>query len=185
MPRAAHFRSTWIVASLQGLRARGHFDRYVEHLSHGTRDELLQCVAGSWLPMALARSHYEACESLHLNVDEQLRMGDVVGNHGAATLIATAARAAKTAGVTPWSVFPQFDRIWRRGADGGAVTVTRRGPKDALGEVIGCELFELPYFRVAFRGVVLSMMRHFCSTMFLREVGPRPWGELRLRFQWA
>ncbi len=182
---ATQFRSTWVVASLKSLRACGHFDRYASRVAAEDRDALLHCVAGTWLPMRLAYAHYEACQRLDLSSDEQLRMGDLVGDRGSATLISTVARAAKGAGVTPWAVFPQLDRIWRRGANGGAVSVTRSGPKEALGEVVGCELFDLSYFRTAFRGVVLGMTRGFCSSMYVREVGHRPAGEIRLRFQWA
>ena len=182
---ATQFRSTWVVASLQGLRAGGHFDRYERQLSAEHRDAVLHCVAGTWLPMPVATAHYEACQSLNLTIEEQLTMGDAVGGRGSATLIATASRAAKGAGVTPWAVFPQLDRIWRRGANGGAVTVARTGPKEALGEVVGCALFDLPYFRNAFRGVVHGMTRAFCSSMYVRETGTRSRGEVRLRFQWS
>jgi hypothetical protein len=180
-----HFRSTWIVSSQQRLQKSGYFDRYLIHLTKAQRDALAYCVAGAWLPMALARAHYAACDALALSADEQLRMGQLVGDQGAATLISTVAKVAKGVGVTPWSIFPHFDRVWRRGADGGAVMVTRLGPKDALGEVVACALFDVPYFRVAFRGVVLGMMQRFSSSMFIREFGRRPPGEIRLRFQWA
>jgi hypothetical protein len=182
---ATQFRSTWIVASQRGLRACGHFDRYASQVDPSQRSALLHCVAGVWLPMSLARAHYDACDALNLSAEEQLKMGDLVGDHGAATLIATVAKVAKGAGATPWAVFPQLDRIWRRGANGGAVSVTRCGPKEAIGEVVGCELFDVPYFRVAFRGVVLGMTRPFCTNLYLREVATRSPGALGLRFQWV
>src|SRR5450432_2967721 len=77
---ATSFRSTWIVASIESLRNFGQFERYRALLGERS-DEVLTCVAGVWLPMAVARSHYRACESLGLSIEEQTAMSQSTDNH--------------------------------------------------------------------------------------------------------
>jgi hypothetical protein len=94
-------------------------------------------------------------------------------------------KVAKGAGVTPWTILPQFDRLWRRGADGGAVGIFRVGPKEARIEVVGCELLDIPYFRHAFRGVLLGVVAFFCQKGYMHEAPGRGAGEAIFKFQWA
>ena len=41
------FRGTWLLASLQALRARGHYDAYLGHLSAASKESVLSVVATS------------------------------------------------------------------------------------------------------------------------------------------
>jgi hypothetical protein len=169
---------------VQTLRERGHYERYLEELPPEHHDAILLCVAGQWLPMPLARAHYEACDRLRLSVDEQLQMGMSVSIKAQRSVLGTVVRMARDAGVTPWSLLEQTPRFWKRGVDAGAVGIAKQGPKDAFLDLVGCELFAIPYFRTAFRGVVLDIASLFCTKAYLHEKGHGP-AELQLRLQWA
>ncbi len=180
-------RSTWVLASLQALRERGHYDRYLALLPPQYHAEILFTVAGLWLPIDISVAHYTACQALGLSEDEQQRMGMNVGNRAQGTILATAVKMAKGAGVTPWTILPQFDRLWRRGLDGGAVAVFKTGPKEARIEVVACTLLEIPYWRAAFGGVLLDIASLFCQKAYIRAVTSRAAAkdECALRLQWA
>jgi hypothetical protein len=97
----------------------------------------------------------------------------------------TAAKAARGAGVTPWAILPQLDRFWRRGANGGAVEVTKLGPKEARAEFVGCMLFDITYFRNAFRGVLLGMGALFCQKPYIHDLPRRATAEASFHLQWV
>jgi hypothetical protein len=185
IPEVTRYRSTWIVSSLQSLRERGHFERYDARLARH-REAILDCVAAMWLPLDIAVAHYAACDELRLPVDEQVAMGRAVGARAQGSLLATAAKASRTAGVTPWTILPQFDRLWRRGADGGGVEVTKVGPKEARVVLVGCALFDIEYFRNAFRGVLLGIGAMFCESPYVNDVAHRRMpGEAIFQLQWV
>ena len=179
------FRSTWIISSHQTLRANGYFDRYQANLPASQRSAILEIVAGVWLPMATARAHYEACDRLGLSLEEQLEMGRAVGGHAQGTVLGTLVKAAKGVGVTPWTIMPHFDRLWRRAVDGGASEVFRVGPKEARATFTGCELLDVPYFRNGLRGVLLRSGALFSSKAYIHELPRRKQGEVEFRLQWA
>jgi hypothetical protein len=172
------------VSSLQALRERGHFERYSENLTRH-REEILTCVAGTWIPMHIARAHYQACEALGLTLAEQLEMGKSVGDRAQGSLLATAVKAARGAGATPFTIFPQFHRLWLRCADGGAAAVFRLGPKEARAEFVGCELFDIDYFRSAFRGVLLGMGQLFSRTPYVHDLSRRARAQGIFQLQWS
>jgi hypothetical protein len=181
---ATAFRSTWVVSSINSLREQGHFDRYVALLPD-CREELLSSVAGIWLPIAVARAHYEACEALSLALDQQIAMGRAVGERARGSWLAPAIRAARAGGVSPWTILPQLDRLWRRAANGGAAAVFRMGPKEARAELVGCELLDVPYFRQGMRGVLLALGELFSRKLYVHETKSRRPGEAVLRMQWV
>jgi hypothetical protein len=182
---ATAFRTTWVVSSLQSLRARGHFEAYFAELPERYRGTILESVVGVWLPMDAARAHYDACERLRLSVEEQLAMGAAVGERAQGTLLSTVVKSAQGVGVTPWTVLPHFDRLWRRGCNGGAVAVYRVGPKEARTEFVGCSLFDVAYFRHAFRGVIHGVASLFCEKVYVHELPKRATGGAQFRFQWV
>ena len=184
VPQSTQFRSTWVVSSIQSLRAHGNFERYSALLPSSHREEILHAVVGSWMPIAVVRVHYAACEQLGLTLQEQLRMGTAVGERAQGSLLATVVKAARGAGVTPWTIIPQFDRLWHRGVDGGAVAAYKLGPKEARVEFMGCELFEIDYFRNAFRGVLQGIMTLFSRVSYVHELKRAP-DEATFRFQWV
>ena len=177
-------RSAQIVSSLQLLRARGHFDRYTS-LLRDQRSEIFSCVPGTWVSMATARAHYRACDALGLSEKEQVAMGEAAAQHARTGWIAQALRIVRASGVTPWSLVGYLDRMWQRSMIGGAVAVYRLGPKEARLEFIGCELFEIPYHRHAYRGLIDSLGAAFSQRHYTREVLPRAPNEAIFRTQWV
>src|SRR5262249_36125222 len=145
------------------LRHGGHYDRYVAALAPEHRDELLQAVAGTWIAVNVARSHYKACETLGLNPDEEVGLGRAVFDRTGDTMFGTVMRLAKGAGVTPWTFLPHLQRFWERGYDGGGLSVVRLGPKEARVDLVQCSLAESRYFRNAVRGVLLTVVQLFCT----------------------
>jgi hypothetical protein len=143
-------------------------------------------VAGVWLPVPVAHIHYEACLRLGLSEAETLEMGRGVGRRAQGTILATAVAMAKGAGVTPWTVLPQYDRLYRRGSDGGATAVFKLGPKEARIEVVGCDLMSNDYFRTAFRGVLLNIASLFCAKAYIHDHSRRHRARSAVyQFQWA
>ena len=184
--RARHWRSTWVISSLQTLKERGYYPRYLGYLPSEHRSAVLLVVAGVWLPMADAVAHYRACDRLGLSRSEQVSMGLAVGERAQGTVLRTAVRMATGAGVTPWTILPQMQRLWDRGADGGGVEVRKVGPKEAVVEVVGCGVLDVPYFRSALGGVIQGIVQLFCRRAYVHDLTDRSSrSSARLRLQWA
>jgi hypothetical protein len=177
-------RSTSIVSSLELLRKEGHYERYLSIVSEH-RNEILSCVAGAWLHVSVARTHYEACDALNLSLGEQVALGRAAAEQSRTGWISQALRVIRAAGATPWSLVGYLDRMWQRGMNGGAVAVFGTGPKEARLEFIGCELFEIPYFCRAYRGVIDSLGAVFSTRHYTQELPRRARNELILRTQWV
>jgi hypothetical protein len=184
IPPATLYRSTWLFSSLETLRARGHFDAYRRQLrSH--EEAILSTLVGVWLPMEVARAHYEACDRLGLSEAEQFAMGDAVSERMKGTLLSTAVKAARGVGVTPWTILPQLERLCRRGTSGGGTAVFKLGPKEVRVEFVGVELFDIDYFRHAFRGVLHSVGSLFCEKGYIHDLPRRRRGDANFRMQWV
>ena len=160
IPPVTAYRSTWVVSSLDGLRSHGHFERYLGGLREH-RGEILSCVAGTWLPMPVVRAHYQACDALGLSEEQITEMALGPGARVRRAWYSRLIAVAEKSHGDPWSVLAQLDRTWQRGANGGATAVFRVGPKDARVEYVGCELFRIPYFCQALRGVLVSLVERF------------------------
>jgi hypothetical protein len=182
---ARNYRSTWVLSSLSALKEFGHYERYLTLLPPQHHQTVLFAVAGLWLPMPVARAHYDACEALGLTHEQQVEMGMSVGKRAQGTILSTAVAMAKVSGVTPWTVLPQYDRLYRRGVDGGACAVFKLGPKEARIEFVGCELFDVAYFRTAFCGVLLNIASLFCTKAYVHDETRRPRANAAFKFQWA
>ena len=168
---ATHFRSTWITASQATLRARGHYAGYEALLAPAQRELVLSTVAGMWLPMEIADAHYTACNALDLPTNELLEIGAAATRRANATHLAFVARLSQGAGVTPWTILSQIQRVWERTFKGGGqVGVVRLGPKDARFEIIGYPLARLRYNRVTMRGIVHGFVELFCTKTYVKEL---------------
>jgi len=181
IPPATAYRSTWVVSSLNSLRYHGLFERYLGELREH-RDEILSCVAGTWLPVA--RSHYRACDALGLS-DAQIM--EIVRGPGAQVRRAWYARliaAAEQANENPWAMLAQLERNWRRGVTGSAVAVFRLGPKEARVEYVACELFRFPYYCEATRVVLLSLVERFGAGS-VRTLRQRATDEAHYQLHWV
>ncbi len=181
-----HARSTILLGSIAALRHAGHFERYAAALPTEHREGLLQAVAGTWIPVEVARSHYRACEALNLGSDAEVELGRAVFQRTGDTMFGTVIRLAKGAGVTPWTLLPHLQRFWERGYDGGGISVSRLGPKESRIDLAQCSLAESRYFRNAVRGLFCTVLQLFCTRAYMQETpGPRQGGCIHIRAQWA
>jgi hypothetical protein len=179
---ATEFRSTWLTSSLEGLRQHGHLDRYLSLLtSH--QNEITTCVAGSWISIAVALAHYHACERLRLSPEEieaMARGGGNVRRAWYANVIASAQRPD----TSMWTVLAQLQKFWLRSANGGAVAVFQVGPHSARLHYVGCPLFNVPYFREAFRVVVMLLAQHVHEDVVFTMLPPNRVDEVEYRLHW-
>jgi hypothetical protein len=97
-------------------------------------------------------------------------MGKDVGNRIHGTILSTAVRMAKGAGVTPWTTYAQFGRLWERSFIGGGITVRKIGPKEAHVEVVGQPLVGLAYYHAAQRSTFLGLIELFCQKAYASDV---------------
>ncbi len=180
------FKSTWLTASLETIRARGHFDRYVGLLPEAYREPILHSIAGTWLPVDVCIAHYRTLNALGLPIAEQVAMGRGVLDRLQKTIFSLGFRAARDVGVTPWTMLKllpaQFDREWR----GGACGIFRVGPKDARMELIGFPCSAIPYARHGLRGVALGLTELVCTKAYVTDVRDRCTDTtMALRVAWA
>jgi hypothetical protein len=183
---ARHFRSTLLISSLAAVRAAGHGEAYEAALPRELHDTVFQCIAGVWLPMDVALAHYAALDTLHLPSDVATAIGRGTEERTRGTLLGSAVRLAKGAGVTPWTVFPLFQRFWERGFDGGGIGVYKLGPKEARLECVKVACNDSPYFRSALRGLIWSILDLFCTRCWIHErPAPRAPHSSSYRVQWA
>lgn len=166
-------RSTLVASSLQALRERNLLDAYASRLPQEHREPILQSVAGSWLAIEAGVAHYRAMDDLGLMPTEIHEMGRAVAVKVQGTFLSTLAKLATTTGVTPWTPLEQLERIWGRVFLGGAVGVLRRGPKEAHCEIVGLPLLDVPYFRIALRGLIGGGLQLFASKAYVTEVDKR------------
>lgn len=179
-------RSTLILGSVASLRAAGYYDAYCRALDPAHRDAILQAVAGVWLPLEAALAHYRAGDALGLSSDAIAKLGAATFERVQGTLMGTVLRMANGAGVTPWTVMPHLQRFWDRAYQGGALQVTRLGPKDAQLEVARCAFADTHYFRQAIRGLTASVLALFCQKVYVHEpAGARAAGAMALHAQWV
>lgn len=148
-PPVTEVRSTLLTASLQGMRVMGWEARYFAALAAPLHDRVRGLVAGSWLPVAEAESHYRACDAMALSKDEVRKLGEAVSERTQQTFVGTIVRTAGGAGATPWHLYANAHRVWDRMIRGADQCVYRLGPKEALVELVGCSLLSIPYFRSA------------------------------------
>lgn len=164
-----HVKSTVICSSLASLRALGLFDAYRKLLAPVHADEVLSAIAGTWLPIDAGVAHYRACDALGLDRDAIVSLGTASIRRMQQSVFNTLGLLAQQVGADPWTILPAYPRLWNRHFDGGGVTVTKLGPKDAL-----CELRDLPFCRFAyFRTAHAEQVRYgtsrFASTVRVRE----------------
>ncbi|HEY2515428.1 MAG TPA: hypothetical protein VGI39_31385 [Polyangiaceae bacterium] len=170
VPPVTLVRSTLLVSSLRSIRARGHFDRYLALLPSEHHDTIRSAIAGVWLSMELAVAHYQACDGLGLPAEEQVEIGREVGTAIQGTFLGTIVKMAKGAGVSPWALFAQYQKLWDRLLTGGGIEVTKVGPKEIVLECVNLSLVAIPYFRTAFRGVNIGGCELFSSKAYASEV---------------
>jgi hypothetical protein len=168
---SARVRTTLIVSSLQSLRKRDLYHRYLELLPEEHHPTVRSMIAGQWVPMRIAEAHYDACEALGFDRREVNAIGREVGDRIEGTFLATMVRMAGSVGATPWTALSYVDRLYDRVfAGGGGAGVFKLGPKDAEFHFVGVPLCRIPYFRSAMAGVVEVGAELFCSKAYAKEV---------------
>ena len=186
IPPLQNVRSTLVIAGIAANKEEGDYARYTLALPEEHRAALLSQVAGTWLPLSLAAEHYRACDSLGYAPDHQIARGRRAIDRFGSSVYGTAARTVQHAGATPWSFLPQFPRFWSRAYDGAAPAIYKLGPKEALVDVVGSPLLEIPYYRHALQGWVTGMIELFCAKLYVRAekntAGPH---SFRVRAQWV
>jgi hypothetical protein len=173
-------------SSLTAIRERGHFERYLTLLPGEFHAPIHESVAGVWLPIAVGVAHYRACDALGLSKRDAWEIGVEVTRKVHGTSLALAIRLAKQAGVTPWSILAQIPRLWERVWRGGGIAIYKRGPKEAVLEVIQWRLAGIPYVRYTMPAVVHGIVEMFCRKAYVTEASPMmSETSLGFRLQWA
>lgn len=169
-----HVKGLILVNSLDNLKRAGQFERYQVLLPEAHREAVLYAIAASWVPIAAAVAHYEACDQLMLSDAELERTGTLVAQRIAETFLGTLFRSTRKAGMEAyWFVVKQSDRLWERAYQGGGCTVIQTGPKDVTVEWHGLPLVTSRHFRVAQRYYSRALASLFCSRAFVNTVRPR------------
>jgi hypothetical protein len=181
-----NIRSTLLMSSYASVRDAGYDAAYRAALPKEHHAAIFEAVAGMWIPIETAVAHYNACATLGLSHDKQLALGRIAGEKIQNTILGTAVRMAREAGVTPWTVMPQFQRFWSRAFDGGALYVEKRGPKEAHFEVHKAPNADCVYWRAALCGLGMGMLELFCRKAYMLETTKkRTPGQASFRIQWA
>jgi hypothetical protein len=183
---AKRVRSTLVSSSLNAIRKRGLLAKYETLVPGAHKEAILSCVAGVWLPMEVGIAHYSTCNALGLTLSEVYEIGMDVSVQVQASFLATLAKMARTAGVTPWTGLAQFQRLWDRVLDGGGVAVFQMGPKDARVEIAALPLVDIPYFRAAFRAFIVAGCNIFSTKAYGKDLPERRGdGRAAYRIAWA
>ncbi len=186
LPEARFCRSTWLSSSILSLRHHGDYDRYLSLIEPQYLGQILDCGIGKWLPTEVALAHYRACWGLGLTKEEIHRRSLEVTRRVHQSALAHAVRFARDAGVTPWAIYGQLDRLWNRVWQGGGVCVTKHGPKDALIEIAGWPPAREPYCRAAMPAVVVAVSELFCRKAYVADVSRDSASDgMLLRAAWA
>jgi hypothetical protein len=186
VPLAKAVRTSMIASSRQSLRELGLYERYLAALSAADRALIDGVVVGTWCPISVIYTHYEACDRMGLTVAETLEMGRSLSNRMHKPVFAVGVRLAGAAGMTPWHLAKQGEKMWPRMYDGGAFTTTLLGPKEGRIEIMGFPPAVIPYSRIAWRGVILGATELFSTRAYVNEI-PRACTSTNLayRVSWA
>lgn len=174
------------MSSYASIRDAGYDAPYRVAFPKEHHPVLFEATAGMWIPIEVAVAHYEACATLGLSHDAQLALGRVAGEKVRGTILGTAVRMAREAGVTPWVVMPHFQRFWNRAFDGGGLYIEKRGPKEAHLEVHRAAQADCVYWRAALCGLGIGMIELFARKAYMQETTrKRTRGFATFRIQWA
>jgi hypothetical protein len=170
VPLARAVRTSMIASSRQSLRERGLYERYLECLTPTERTLIDEVVVGTWCPISIIYTHYTACDRLGLTVAEALEMGRSLSNKMHKPVFAVGVRLAGAAGMTPWHLAKQAEKMWPRMYEGGSLMTTLLGPKEGRIEILGFPPAAIPYSRIAWRGVILGATELFSRRAYVNEI---------------
>jgi hypothetical protein len=105
-----------------------------------------------------------------MTTDAQVALGRAVGKKVESSLLGTTVRLARGVGVTPYTLFPHFQRMWDRTFDGGAVAIYGMGPKEVEFQSLKTPLYTSRFFRNGMRGAAMGMLDLFCVRSWVKEI---------------
>ena len=178
-------RSILLTSSLQMMKQRGHFERYLEVVSPAYRDQIVYAVAPSWVPIRVAEAHYQAWEALELSEGEIEQLASGVSHRIRDTFLGVVIRSSRGVGATPWVLLNYASRLWSRVFQGGSVRLTQRGPKEVLLEASGLTMFDGRAFPIAYRTVVASGLGLFARTLYARAQPTKKRQSITLLISWV
>ena len=167
---ATSVRTTVLLSSLRGLRARSLFTPYMGKLAPRSHEAILSISAAQWLPIQVACDHYSACDALDLPRSSMLAIGEESGlllNQTALGVILKLSTSAT--GVTPWPAIAQSRSLIARTWQGTSIAAFKLGPKEARIEWVAQPCATSEYFRIAFGGFLNGLLSLFCRKSFVRE----------------
>lgn len=166
-----HVRGTLINTSLQTLREMNLYDTYIARLSPKNMEQIVSIVAGTWVPMELALLHYQTCESLDVGPSTLAEIGNAVSKRFQGTFLSTVLRVAAGSGtVSPWTPLTQVQRLYDRVFQGGAVSITKLGPKEARLDFVANPLCVIGYYRGGLKAIITATGELFSRKCVVREV---------------
>lgn len=167
-------RGTMLVSSVSTLRELGLYERYVECLPAGMRDQILFTLAMSWTPIEVALAHYETCDRMALADEQIAEIGARVSGRFASTFLGTLLGAARGAGIeAPWMGLRAQPRSWDRMFIGGGARIERVGPKDVIGTFSGLPLARIRYYRQSFCGYYRGLAKLFGHQAHIKVIDER------------
>jgi hypothetical protein len=132
------------------------------------------------------QAHYAAYDAMHLSSDEIRAMGRAIGDRLNESTLQALRRLATGAGITPWVALPQYGRFWTRAFEGGAIRITKVGPKDATIAISLVPFARSPYFRGTFCAIHEVGLGLFSSKLYVRIVPTTVSGDgFSLRISWV
>jgi hypothetical protein len=162
--------SSVVVSSRALLRESEGFARYTAHLSPKARDELEALPAGVWVPVALARVHFEACDAVGLSELARVDIGRRIAVRLHGPLFRLAMRLAGAAGMTPVQLAARSIRLWPERNQGGDLLIVHATPTEARAELLGYGLADIPFVRLLWRGTFEAHARLVMPTVRVAEV---------------
>jgi serine/threonine protein kinase len=179
-------RGMLLVASREQLRSMQRYDEYQRFLTPGSRSALDEITAASWIPLDLARCHFEAVERLELDTALVESNTAAVADKVTGILLSTVVRAARVSGITPLATIRTAARLWRRIFDGGAVGVSQVAPKELFVFFSGNPLLSYRYHRTGTRMHLTNIVTPLSERAAITEHTFDPLAhELVLRVQWV
>ncbi len=170
IPAFTAMRSGWITTSIRALRERGHFERYLAALPAEHHAFAQAPPTFEWVPVERVLAHYAAADSLGLGTQELLEIGGATLARAQGSPLDVGLRLARGAGVTPWTMLEQGNKVYARNTRGGAVGLWRLGPKEARVEFLNVPFARFAYNRLTMRGLMTSIVAPLARTTFVREI---------------
>jgi hypothetical protein len=139
-----------VLSSIAELQDVGLYERYRANIDGSALAEILEMIGPGWMPVKLAKAHYDACDRMQLGEPQLEEMGVRAGGKMSSTLLVAGAQGTSaTAERSPWELVGAYSRMGRRLYEGSSSQYVKLGPNKLLIEHIGNPLFGIRYFRIA------------------------------------